>query len=166
MFRFGEYSLDVVRGCLRAADREISLRPKSFEVLRYLVENAGRLIAKQELYEAVWADVVVSDDSIVQCIRELRCKLGDDDPPDQDCVSPRLFARRCCFGGSEGMPVGRLAGHEFRRTTDRDQDNAANRGGSVWKTPRVARNRSGCPLGCGMLADLRVRAADFGPRRP
>jgi hypothetical protein len=33
MFRFGEYTLDIVRGCLRTADRDIELRPKSFEVI-------------------------------------------------------------------------------------------------------------------------------------
>jgi|SRR2546421_290002 DNA-binding winged helix-turn-helix (wHTH) protein len=40
--------------------------------------NAGRLVAKQELYDAVWPTVIVSDDSIAQCIRELRSRLGDD----------------------------------------------------------------------------------------
>jgi DNA-binding winged helix-turn-helix (wHTH) protein len=42
-FCFGKFILDMRRGCLRANDREVELRPKSFEVLRYLVENAGRL---------------------------------------------------------------------------------------------------------------------------
>jgi formylglycine-generating enzyme required for sulfatase activity len=76
---FDSFALDLTRGGLRRGEEDIELRPKAFRVLCYLVENAGRLITKQELYEAVWADVVVSDDSIVQCIRELRCKLGDDD---------------------------------------------------------------------------------------
>jgi len=52
MFQFNEYVLDVARGCLRTADREIELRPKSFEVLRCLVENAGRLVTKDELFKA------------------------------------------------------------------------------------------------------------------
>jgi DNA-binding winged helix-turn-helix (wHTH) protein len=71
--------LDLTRGCLRAGDQDIALRPKAFEVLRYLAQNAGRLVAKQELYEAVWPNVTVSDASIVQCIRELRDKLSDND---------------------------------------------------------------------------------------
>src|SRR5262245_43210948 len=81
---FDKFSLDFARGCLRMSDQEmgdqeIELRPKAFDVLRYLVENAGRLVAKHELYDAVWPNVIVSDDSITQCIRELRSKLGDDD---------------------------------------------------------------------------------------
>jgi formylglycine-generating enzyme required for sulfatase activity len=46
-------------------------------VLRYLAENAGRLVSRQELFEAVWPDVTVADGSITQCVRELREKLGD-----------------------------------------------------------------------------------------
>ena len=74
-----EFTLDLTRGCLRVGDRNIELRPKAFAVLHHLAENAGRLVPKQELYQAVWPDVVVSDDSLVQCIRELRDKLGDEE---------------------------------------------------------------------------------------
>jgi formylglycine-generating enzyme required for sulfatase activity/DNA-binding winged helix-turn-helix (wHTH) protein len=79
VLRFDRFALDLTRGRLRAGDEDIQLRPKAFEVLCYLAANAGRLVLKQELYEAVWPDVTVSDDSIVQCIAELRHKLGDDD---------------------------------------------------------------------------------------
>ena len=53
-FQFGEYTLDLAQGCLRTAGRAVDLRPKSFEVLRCLVENAGRLVTKDELIKAVW----------------------------------------------------------------------------------------------------------------
>jgi DNA-binding winged helix-turn-helix (wHTH) protein len=76
---FDRFSLDLIRGCLRAGEQDIELRPKAFEVLRYLVNNAGRLVAKRELQDAVWPNVTVSDASIMQCIRELRDKLGDAD---------------------------------------------------------------------------------------
>src|SRR5262252_2133551 len=76
---FDKFSLDLARGRLRAGDQDIELRPKTFEVLKYLANRAGHLVAKQELYDAVWPNVIVSDDSIAQCIRELRGKLGDDD---------------------------------------------------------------------------------------
>jgi DNA-binding winged helix-turn-helix (wHTH) protein len=78
MFRFGEYTLDVVCGCLRTADREIELRPKSFEVLRYLVENAGRLVTKDELIKTAWRNVVVTDESLMQCVSEVRHAIADD----------------------------------------------------------------------------------------
>jgi adenylate cyclase len=49
MFRFEGYTLDVARNLLRTVDREVALRPKSFELLRYLVENPDRLVTKEEL---------------------------------------------------------------------------------------------------------------------
>jgi DNA-binding winged helix-turn-helix (wHTH) protein len=77
VLHFDRFSLDFARGCLRAGEQDIKLRPKSFEVLCYLVHNAGRLVAKQELLDAIWPNVIVTGDSISQCIRELRDKLGD-----------------------------------------------------------------------------------------
>ena len=47
---FDKFSLDLARGSLRAGDQDIELRPKAFEVLKYLAINAGRLVTKQELY--------------------------------------------------------------------------------------------------------------------
>src|SRR5260370_14321641 len=79
VLRFDRFALDLARGCLRAGDQETDRRPKRFEVLVYLGEKAGRLVSKQELFEAVWPNVTVCDDSLVQCVRELRNKLSDDD---------------------------------------------------------------------------------------
>jgi formylglycine-generating enzyme required for sulfatase activity len=79
VLRFDRFALDLTRGCLRTGDQDVDLRPKAFEVLCYLAENAERLVSKQELYDAAWPNVTVCDDSLVQCIRELRHKLGDDD---------------------------------------------------------------------------------------
>jgi formylglycine-generating enzyme len=78
ILRFDCFSLDLTRGSLRKGEQDIDLRPKAFDVLRHLAQNAGRLVSKQELYDAVWPNIAVSDDSLVQCIRELRHKLGDD----------------------------------------------------------------------------------------
>lgn len=78
-YRFGRFTLDVPRGCIRCGDKEIALRPKTFEVLQQLAENGGRLVSKEELFAAVWPKVTVTDDSLVQCIRELREKLDDRD---------------------------------------------------------------------------------------
>lgn len=76
-YQFGEFTLDIGRGCLLRAGDEIKLRPKVYETLRYLVEHAGRLISKQELMQAVWPDAFVTDDSLVQCTLELRRALDD-----------------------------------------------------------------------------------------
>jgi adenylate cyclase len=75
---FDRYVLDLDRGCLLLDKNEIVLRPKTFSVLRYLVENSGRLVSKDELFAAVWPNVVVTDDTLVQSISELRRAIGDD----------------------------------------------------------------------------------------
>lgn len=76
---FDRFELDLMRGCARVAGRDLELRPKAFQLLCYLAENAGRLLSKQEIHDAVWPDATVSDDALVQCVRELRQKLGDGD---------------------------------------------------------------------------------------
>jgi len=78
-FTFEGYTLDLNRGCLLGRAGEIELRPKSFELLRYLIENAGRLISKDELVNAIWPNVIVNDDSLAQCVSDLRNALGDSD---------------------------------------------------------------------------------------
>ncbi len=76
-YQFGEFTLDVARGCLLRAGVEIKLRPKVYETLKYLVEHPGQLIGKQELMQAVWPGAFVTDDSLVQCTLELRRALDD-----------------------------------------------------------------------------------------
>ena len=56
----------------------IRLRPKTLEILRLLAGNAGRVLSKQQLMEAAWPNVHVGEDSLFQCIREIRTALGDD----------------------------------------------------------------------------------------
>jgi TolB-like protein/DNA-binding winged helix-turn-helix (wHTH) protein/Tfp pilus assembly protein PilF len=77
-YRFGQFVLNLDRGCLQKAGTDLALRPKSFDVLRYLVERAGRLVSKDEVVGAVWPDVIVSDDALTQCVRDIRKVLGDD----------------------------------------------------------------------------------------
>jgi adenylate cyclase len=79
IFRFGKFILDLRRGCLRTNDREVELRPKSFEVLRFLVENAGRLVLKGEVIKAVWPNVTVTDESLTRCVSDIRLALEDVD---------------------------------------------------------------------------------------
>jgi len=78
VLQFDRFVLDLARGCLHLDDRELELRPKAFKVLCHLAERAGHLVAKEELHKAVWNDIAVSDDSLVQCIRQLRDALGDE----------------------------------------------------------------------------------------
>src|SRR5690348_12298561 len=69
---FEGFTLDLKRGCLCRQGDEIKLRPKSFELLCYLAENAGRLVAKDELIQVVWPSVVVADESLARCVSDVR----------------------------------------------------------------------------------------------
>ena len=63
--------------CVAAAE-EVTLRPKVFDALTYLVQRHGRLVTKAELIEAIWPDAAVTDNSLAQCLLEIRRALGDD----------------------------------------------------------------------------------------
>ncbi len=58
------------------AHSAVSLRPQSLAVLKMLYDNAGRAVTKDQLMEKVWPNVAVTDDSLVQCITEIRKALG------------------------------------------------------------------------------------------
>lgn len=78
MLRFSGFELDQERAELRRPDGEtIKLRPKTLEMLRLFAANTGRVLSKQDLMETVWPNVHVGEDSLFQCIREIRAGLGD-----------------------------------------------------------------------------------------
>lgn len=79
MLRFVGYELDPQRSELRGPGGEtIKLRPKAFDLLQLFAANPGRVIGKHELMAAVWPNVHVGEDSLFQCVREVRAALGDD----------------------------------------------------------------------------------------
>ena len=78
--RLPSHIIDLAADELRRATGErVNLRPRSFAVLRLLAENAGRLICKDEIIAKVWDDVAVTEDSLTQCIVEIRKAIGDDE---------------------------------------------------------------------------------------
>ena len=80
VYRFDRFMLDLARGALlTAGGAEVALRPKAFALLRHLVENAGRLLDRDEIMNAVWPGVFVTEDSVRQCIKEIRRALGDEE---------------------------------------------------------------------------------------
>jgi DNA-binding winged helix-turn-helix (wHTH) protein/tetratricopeptide (TPR) repeat protein len=76
--RFSSFTLDLDRLCLVGPAGKAELRPKSFEVLRYLLEHSGRVIGKEELIKAAWPDVTVTDESLTHCISEIRRAIGEE----------------------------------------------------------------------------------------
>ena len=78
-YRFAGFVLDVSRGTLvNAAGVEVPLRRQSFALLRILLENAGRLVDRDAINHAIWGNLIVGDDSIIQCIGDIRRALGDE----------------------------------------------------------------------------------------
>lgn len=76
-FEFVGHVLDLRQGRLRKDGTDLALRRKSFSLLAYLVQNSGRVIGKDELIAAVWPDVQVSDESLTQCMKDIRKALGE-----------------------------------------------------------------------------------------
>jgi DNA-binding winged helix-turn-helix (wHTH) protein/predicted esterase len=77
VFDFEGISLDLQQCTLRRGGGTIELRPKAFDVLRHLVANAGRVVSKQELFDALWPGLAVTDDALVQCVSDVRQALSD-----------------------------------------------------------------------------------------
>ncbi len=59
-------------------DQRLSLKPKPFAILRYLVDRAGRLVTQDELLDAVWPDTHVQPEVLKRHVFEIRDLLGDD----------------------------------------------------------------------------------------
>jgi DNA-binding winged helix-turn-helix (wHTH) protein len=74
----GEAVVDLSRGLLLdSAGQVIPLRRKAFELLKLLVHNQGRTVARDELLQAIWPGVTVTDESVTQCVRDVRRAIGD-----------------------------------------------------------------------------------------
>ena len=76
-YEFGAFTLDPATATLWRGDRALPLRPLAFDVLRHLVAQHGRLVSKNDLINAVWRGAAVGDDSVTQCIVEIRKALDD-----------------------------------------------------------------------------------------
>ncbi|HET6958539.1 MAG TPA: winged helix-turn-helix domain-containing protein [Vicinamibacterales bacterium] len=78
MFQFGDVCVDLRRLVVTRGGAQVELEPKAFDVLRYLLENADRLVTKDELMETVWRDTFVTPNVLTRAIAQLRRALGDD----------------------------------------------------------------------------------------
>jgi hypothetical protein len=108
VLRFAGFELDQQRAELRRPDGcQIKLRPKTLEMLQLFAANTGRVLSKQELMEAVWPNIHVAEDSLFQCIREVRSALGDD----------RRQMIRVVSGGRRGRDGGGITRDDRERRT-------------------------------------------------
>jgi predicted ATPase len=77
MRRFRSFRLDTANQCLWRGEARVDVTPKGFDVLRYLVEHAGRLVTREEILEALWPDTYVNPEGLRKYIQEIRKVLGD-----------------------------------------------------------------------------------------
>lgn len=77
MYSFEEFTVDPDRRELRRGEEQLHLHPRAYDTLLYLVRHPGRVLGKEEMLQAIWADVAVGDNTLAQSIREIREVLGD-----------------------------------------------------------------------------------------
>jgi len=75
--RFSSFTLDTANECLWRGESRFQLAPKAYGVLRYLVENPGRIVTKEELLQAVWPDTFVQESVLKTCVLDIRKALGE-----------------------------------------------------------------------------------------
>src|SRR5258708_37955929 len=85
------FRLDPVNHCLWRAEERVLLTPKAFDVLRYLVDHADRLVPQDEILEALWPETYVNPEGIRKYVLEIRRVLGD--RPDQPAFIKTLPKR-------------------------------------------------------------------------
>lgn len=77
IYLFQDFILDLDNARLFHGQTPCKLRPKAFAMLRYFVERPGQLVTKDELFQALWPNIVVDKATLTGCIRELRTALND-----------------------------------------------------------------------------------------
>lgn len=165
MYRFAGFEFDRLRAELRGPDgKAIKLRPKTFDMLALFAANAGRIISKQELMEAVWPNVHVGEDSLFQCIRELRTALGDDQRQVIKLVSGRgymfdveMLAEPAAVETPAALPLAALSGEPARAVAAAEPVERRRLFGLRGPAALAAM------AGLGAIVGLAVAAPIFGP---
>src|SRR6266403_689951 len=90
---FQSFRLDTADQCLWCGQERMSIPPKAFDVLRYLVENPARLVTQDELLEKLWPETYVNPEAIRKYILDIRKILGDrpDKPEFIETVTKRGY---------------------------------------------------------------------------
>lgn len=120
IYEFGEWRLDPAEHLLLRNGRAVPLGPKVFDTLLVLVENAGRLVTKDEFMNRVWADSFVEDLVLTQNISQLRKVLGDGEAPVIETVPKRGYRFVLPVAVREGtQPAGPVAQVKLTGSIDR-----------------------------------------------
>jgi DNA-binding winged helix-turn-helix (wHTH) protein/tetratricopeptide (TPR) repeat protein len=78
LYCFDAFELDSERHELRLGGAAVEMQPKVFGLLLYLVQNRHRAVSRDELFSALWPDVVVTDDALFHALKKARAAVGDD----------------------------------------------------------------------------------------
>lgn len=117
MIAFGSFRLDTVNHCLWRGKERVALAPKPFDVLRYLVEHADRLVTQDELLEALWPETYVNPEGIRKYVLEVRKVLGDrSDEPAFIATFPKRGYQFVAPLSAEPAPAPAVALHEADRS--------------------------------------------------
>ncbi len=76
--RWDDFLIDLDAFTLHRAGKSVPLEPKAFDLLVLLIQRPGHLFTKQELFDAVWPGVAVTDHALTRVIAQLRSALGDE----------------------------------------------------------------------------------------
>ena len=77
-YRFGPFVVDRAAYRVLEDGRPVDLTPKLLDLLLHLIENAGNLVTKEALLDALWPGANVTDNALAQAVSELRQALGDE----------------------------------------------------------------------------------------
>src|SRR6266404_2913121 len=93
MKSFQSFRLDTANQCLWRGPERVAIPPKPYDMLRYLVENPGRLVTHDELLEKLWPEIYVNTELIRKYILDIRKILGDrpDKPEFIETVTKRGY---------------------------------------------------------------------------
>jgi tetratricopeptide (TPR) repeat protein/DNA-binding winged helix-turn-helix (wHTH) protein len=142
-YRFGKFTLQTADRRLTREGREIYLRPKTYDTLLYLLDHHGHLVSKEELLNAVWADVEVTENALTHCIKEARTALDDNvQNPEFIRTIPRLGYEFFPDVEASNEPANEEIVEEFRTvhliTTEEDTDAGTNAPTSIVVVPTAA----------------------------
>lgn len=109
LLAFEGFTIDLARRQLQRGSDDVRLRPQTFDVLAVLAQAPNQVVSKETLFASVWGSTSVTDDSLVQCIHELRTALGD---PNQRLI--RTVPRRGYLLAAEVLSRERTGGEGGR----------------------------------------------------
>lgn len=160
MLRFAGFELDMNRAELRTIGGDvIRLRPKTLALLHLFATNANRLLSKQELMSTIWPNVYVGEDSLFQCIREIRAALGDDKRQVVRSVSGRgyMFEAEVLPGEPDSQPSPQPAAKPENTIVAKPAQETSRNWLKVVRRPALAASLAICLVGMAVAAPMLLR---------